>query len=85
MGIIEADAARYAEMAKEDQRHIMVHREDDGSLTCEIDGEAFHADNAWQLASRIEGRGIFGVSFWFDSVFSEPGVMLPVTDKEAQE
>ena len=73
---IEADAAKYAELAKEERRHVMVHREDDLTLTCEIDGETFHADNAWQLESRVTERGFMGVSFWLDSVFSEPGVML---------
>ena len=73
---IEADAEKYAELAKEERRHVMVHREDDDTLTCEIDGEAFHADNAWQLESRTTERGFVGVSFWLDSVFSEPGVML---------
>ena len=73
---IEADAEKYAELAKEERRHVMVHREDDDTLTCEIDGETFHADNAWQLESRTRARGFAGVSFWLDSVFSEPGIML---------
>jgi len=73
---IEADAAKYAELAKEDRRHIMVHREEDDTLTCEIDGTEIHADNAWQLSSRAEAKGFYGVSFWLDSVFSAPGVML---------
>ena len=76
INFVEADAAKYAELAKEDRRHVMVHREDDLTLTCEIDGEMFHADNAWQLESRIADKGFAGVSFWLDSVFSEPGVML---------
>ena len=79
---IEADAGKYAELAKEDRRHVMVHRETDGSLTCEIDGETFHTDNAWQLSSRTEARGFVGLSFWLDSVFSEPGVMLPEDEQE---
>ena len=73
---IETDAAQYAQLAQEDRRHVMVHREPDGTLTCEIDGTEFHADNAWQLGSRAEQQGFYGVSFWLDTVFSEPGVML---------
>ena len=78
---IEADAMKYAELAREDRLHVMVHREDDGSLTCELGGEMVHADNGWQLSSRAEARGFVGISFWLDSVFSEPGVMLPENER----
>ena len=74
---IEADAAKYAQLAKEsDGKNVMVHRERDDTLTCEIDGEKFHTDNAWQLASRLNEHGFYGYSLWLDSIFSEPGVML---------
>ena len=77
---IEADAAKYAELAKESvEKNVMVHRETDGSLTCEIDGHKFHTDNAWQLSSRLNEQGFYGYSLWLDSVFSEPGVMFPET------
>lgn len=78
---IEADEGHYRKLAKEDRRHVMVHREADGSLTCEIDGQAFHADNGWQLDSRFIDAGVFRVSCWLDSVFSEPGVMLPKSER----
>ena len=72
------DATRYARLAKEASRNVMVHRGPDGSsLVCEIDGYEFHADNAWQLSSRIQERGHYGCSLWFSDVFSEPGVMFP--------
>jgi hypothetical protein len=73
---IEADAAKYAELAKENRRHLMVHREDDGTLTCEVDGVVIRAETAWQLDSRLQDGGVVGVSLWLDSVFSAPGVML---------
>ena len=75
---IEADAAKYAQLARETKRNVMVHREIDGSLTCEIDGQEFHTDNAWQLDSRLNEHGFYGYSLWLDSMFSEPGVMLPI-------
>lgn len=78
---IEADKAKYAELAKENGRHVMVHREDDGSLSCEVDGQTFTADNAWQLDSRLTAAGFLGLSCWLDSVFSEPGVMIE-TDED---
>ena len=76
VSFIQADAAKYAELAREDRTHVMVHREDDGSLTCEENGIEFHADNEWQLASLLEKYGVLGAYLWLDSVFSEPGVML---------
>lgn len=78
---IEADAAKYAELAKEDRVHIMVHRLSDGSLTCEVEGVKFHGDNAWQLSSRLEANGVYGASLWLDSVFSKPGVMLAENER----
>ena len=74
---VEADAEQYAKLAKEAKHNVMVHRNEDDTLTCEIEGQTFNADNAWQLSSRIEASGFFGYSMWLDSVFSEPGVMWP--------
>jgi hypothetical protein len=76
---IEADAEKYAQLAKETGKNVMVHREPDDTLTCEIDGVKFHTDNAWQLSSRLNEQGFYGYSLWLDSVFSEPGVMLDAT------
>lgn len=74
---IEADAQKYAQLAKESEgKNVMVHREPDDTLTCEINGVEFHTDNAWQLSSRLNQQGFYGYSLWLDSVFSEPGVML---------
>ena len=74
--------ADYAEYARTAKQNVMVHQEDDGTLSCVVDGQGFAADNAWQLASRIENAGIRGTSFWLDTVFSEPGV--PVETKEGE-